>query len=155
MAFNQNQLGSKSSYGYAGMNTGNWTGTTSFSFTTGFKELTGLSHSFTLASPSPDFAMTTDGRLKYTGTNTRVFLCSAACYASILSGAIGMVIQIRKNGSAVTGAQAYYQNSAALIEDFPISLDTNDYISIFVATASNQSAPVLQANIAARYVGDA
>ena len=157
MAFNQNQLGSKSSYGYAGMNSGDWNGTNNFSFATppgGFKEVAGLSIGFTLASPSPDFSMSTDGRLQYIGINTRVFLCSAACYANLLSGSVGMVIQIRKNGTAVTGAEFYSSISSSIIQDYPIPLATNDYISIFVATASAHTAHVIQANIAANYVGD-
>lgn len=153
MTFNQNQIGLEGSFGYIWMNTGNWTGTSNFAYTTSYKELTGLSTSFTLASPSQDFAMTTDGRLKYTGLTTKLFSVSAACYASLLSGAVGMSIQIRKNGSAITGCQAYYSHSSASIDDFQISLSTNDYLSVFVQVASNQTAPVLQVNLGANSIG--
>ena len=61
----QNMLGTTTSYGRIWMNTGNWTGV-SKAITSAGTEMGSLSTSFTLMSPSNDFSMTTDGRLKYT-----------------------------------------------------------------------------------------
>lgn len=139
MSFTQNQTGIKASYGTIWMNTGNWTGAT-FSVTTSYTELTGLGTAFTLSSPSNDFAMTTDGRIKYTGVNDRNF--NAVGYIGY--GASGrMGLGIFKNGSFVEDAYSFvgadHVQSRAVI-----TLSTNDYLSLFVKRFSANSVPFYQ-----------
>jgi len=63
MAFIQNQIGLVGSGGYIWMSN---SGTVvNFSATTSYQEMTSLGTNFTLAPISPDFAMSTDGRLKF------------------------------------------------------------------------------------------
>jgi len=112
--------------------------TVSFSMTASYKEFTGLSTSFTLASTAKDFAMTTDGRLKYTGANTKVFAIDAG-YGVTPAVSGSMAIAIYKNGST-TGFQSFSVgvNVPAICQAF-VSLATNDYVSIFVKSNTNQT----------------
>ena len=132
------------------MNTGNFTGA-SFVFTTSYKELTGLSTSFVLASPSQDFAMTTDGRLKYTGINAKIFSASASCYTA--SATNRLTIKIYKNGSAITGATSYSNNNKTFIDWYPVSLSTNDYLSVFAFTAPATTQAVTSISLSAKFMG--
>lgn len=138
MAFIQNQIGRLPSFGTIWMNTGNFTGA-NFAFTTSYKEVTALSTSFTMTSPSQDFAMTTDGRLKYTGITNKLFSVSATLFAVNSTSPEWFSIQIYKNGSPVSDAFVY-TGIATRIAGFPISMSTNDYLSIFTkaqAAATN------------------
>lgn len=135
MAFLQNQIGLVDSEGYIYMING---GTTvSFAMTASYKEFTGLSTSFTLASTAQDFAMTTDGRLKYTGIPDKLFAIDAGYGTPGVSSS--MAIAIYKNGST-TGFQSFSVgvNVPAICQAF-VSLATNDYISIFVKSDTNQT----------------
>jgi len=134
MSFIQNQLGLVGSGGYIYMNNSG-TGVT-FSITTSYQEVASLGTSFTLASTSPDFAMTTDGRLKYTGLRTKNFMANAVfCIGS--NSVSSYAIQIYKNGSA-TGLQLYATSISTLaLTKIPVSLSTNDYISLYAKRATN------------------
>ena len=130
----QNQCGLKQSFGTIWMNTGNWTGVNvAFSANT-YKELASLGTNFTLMSPSNDFAMTTDGRLKYTGINTRNFLINSGVSHSRNTDTS---IAIYKNGVLVTGAECITDICNSLTnEDVPVSLSTNDYVSVWLKHSS-------------------
>lgn len=133
MSFIQNQIGLVGSGGLIYMNN---SGTAvNFSATTSYQELASLSTSFTLATTSPDFAMTTDGRLKYTGILTKNFLATGSiCISTASTGSTA--IQIYKNGVA-TGIQSYETSIPTLsTQKVPLSLATNDYISLFCKVSS-------------------
>jgi len=149
MAFIQNQIGLEKSYGYIYMNTGNFTGA-NFVFTTTLKEITGLSTSFTLASPSQDFAMTTDGRLKYTGLTTKLFSVSAALY---VNSGNKTELQVNKNGSAVTGSVARSNNSRIFLDNFPVSMSTNDYLSVFARSLPGATSAITNVSLSAKFIG--
>lgn len=136
MSFIQNQLGLVGSGGYIYMNN---SGTTvSFSITTSYKEVASLGTSYTIASTSPDFAMTTDGRLKYTGIKTKNFMANAIlCFGSNTAGSYGL--QIYKNGSS-TGLEMYSTSITTIaLTKIPVSLSTNDYISLYAKRSANSS----------------
>ena len=137
----QNQIGAKTSFGTIWMNTGNWTGV-SFAYTTSYAELTSLGTNFTLMSPSNDFAMTTDGRLKYTGINTRNFNATASIMMTETSGNIA--IAVYKNGSLITGAETYVNRSLLAIPSTIVSLSTNDYLSIFAKRSASGTRRIYQ-----------
>lgn len=138
----QNQSGLTDSYGTIWMNTGNWTGV-NFAATTSYKELIGLSTNYVLASPSKDFSMTTNGRLAYTGLNTRNFSVTGYLYQSTLSGSAN-VIALFKNGVQVPGSESYMNGSHdSYIQCAPVSLSTNDYLSIFLQVRSGAGATTL------------
>ena len=136
MSFLQNQIGLIGSEGYIYMtNAGT---TVSFAMTASYSEFTALSTSFILASPSQDFAMTTDGRLKYTGLETKSFAVDASLGISV--AVVGNIaIAIYKNGSA-TGFESFSVgvNSPAICQAF-VSLATNDYLSLFTKSNTNQT----------------
>jgi hypothetical protein len=140
----QNQIGAKASYGTIWMNNANWTGA-NYSVTTSYTELTGLSTSFTLVSPSNDFTMTTDGRLKYTGTNNRSF--NVVGYVGY--GASGrMALGIFKNGSFI--ADSYSFTGATAMETLvTVTLSTNDYLSLFVKRFTATTVPFYQISLSA------
>lgn len=131
------------------MNTGNFTGA-NFVFTTTLKEITGLSTSFTLASPSQDFAMTTDGRLKYTGLTTKWFSVSAALY---VNSGNQTELQVNKNGSAVTGSTARSNNSRIFLDNFPVSMSTNDYLSVFARSLPGATSAITNVSLSAKFIG--
>lgn len=132
MAGTQNQIGRKPSYGYIWMNTGNWTGV-SKALTTSYQELTSLGTNFVLASTPQDFAMTTDGRLKYTGIPTKRFSVNASASFSAAT-----FIELYKNGVSLNDSESY---SAVYgrIPSFSVDLSANDYISIWAKVPSNTS----------------
>ena len=132
MSSYQNQIGAKTSFGTIWMNTGDWFGV-SFALTLSYKELASLGTNFTLMSPSNDFAMTTDGRLKYTGINTRNF--NIKCFLSSDSNNSGS-LAVYKNGSLITGASFYSSENEFISTSSTVSLSTNDYISMFLRAAS-------------------
>lgn len=136
------------SIGYIWMNTANWTGV-SFAFTTSYQELTTLGTNFTLASASNNFAMTTDGRLKYTGTPTISCIVSATLY---VSNGGNFAVQLYKNGVAISGSEAYSAGSAGVsVVNFTVSsVATNDYFSIFAKRSANLSVAILQASLSAQ-----
>lgn len=142
----QNMLGTTTSYGRIWMNTGNWTGV-SKAITSAGTEMGSLSTSFTLMSPSNDFSMTTDGRLKYTGIKNKNFLASAflSCNNQSLQA-----ITIYKNGSPITGA-SYNTGSGnmELANKIPISMVQNDYLSIFFKISGGNTVSIYQISLSA------
>lgn len=144
----QNQIGATNSYGTIWMNTASWTGA-SFSTTTAYQELTAMGTNFTLASPSKDFSMTTDGRMQYTGNNARTFMVSG--YLNTTSGA-NIALAIFKNGVLITGAESYSGGLACTIVPIPVSLIKNDYVSLFVKVSANGPKIMLQLTLSARSV---
>jgi len=151
MAFTQNQIGLEGSFGYIWVNTNNWTGTT-FSFTNAYQEMSGMSTAYTLISPSQDFAMTTDGRLKYTGISTKLFTVDAGFYPGT---SFNYALQLRVNGSAVTGSDVYASaGRRPFIARFPVSLATNDYLSMFTkSNVSHAGVVIYMASLSATYMG--
>ena len=150
MSITQNQAGLTTSYGAIWMSNA-YTGAT-FTITTSYTELKSLaSTAFALFSPSNDFSMSTDGRLKYTGANTRSFLASAFVQNSL--GFNSQAIAIAKNGTNITGAQCYADSSILVIDNIPVSLVTNDYVSIFIKKITSSSTPnFLQINLSVEEV---
>lgn len=147
MAGTQNQIGLKSSYGYIWMNAGNWTGNT-FAFTTSYQELTSLGTSFTLASPSQDFSMTTDGQLKYTEKTTKLFSIDAQYSYNI--GTIRFAMQLYKNGSALSGSESYIGAGSGInMLKFPITMATNDYVSVYAKRQAATTTTIFQAILSA------
>lgn len=139
------------SYGYIWMNTGNWTGV-NFSFTTSYQELTSIGTNFTLLTGASNFAMTTDGRLKYTGAATATVIIHAEV---IIAGGSGShAIQIYKNGSAITGAESYggNNNQPTVIGLNVGSVATNDYFSIFAKRSAASSSIIEHISLSARSV---
>lgn len=135
MAFLANQIGFKSSGGYmytAANNTG-----VSFSYTTSYQELTAIAGlPFSLSASSQDFAMTTDGRLKYTGIQPKRFMFDALLQST--GGATSTSIMLYKNGSPVTGSDIYITISSGInISKFPVQMVTNDYVSLWAKKQSN------------------
>lgn len=150
MIFTTNQIGLKASYGCISMNTGGWTGI-SFAFTTAYQELAGLATAYTLVSPSKDFAMTTDGRLKYTGTTTKTFNVDAQFTTT---SSANFAIQLYKNGVALSGSESYQAGSfRTLLSRFPIDLSVNDYLSIYGKISSSASASILNITLSATFAG--
>lgn len=132
------------------MNAGNWTGVT-FAMTTSYQELASLSTSYQLASPSQDFSMTTDGRLKYTGATTKSFYVDAQ-FTSSPTG--NFAIQLYKNGVALTGSETYQVGSfRTIINRFPVDLSTNDYLSVYGKIASSASISLLTITLSATFAG--
>lgn len=130
------------SYGYIWMNTGNWTGI-SFSALTTYSELSGLTTAYVLASPVQDFSMTTNGRLQYTGTANKTLLVSANVGFNAVSS--GYAIQLFKNGIALPGSENYQMAPTSLaIEDFPVTVATNDYVSVWLKRSAAGTAPLTQ-----------
>jgi len=133
-------IGANSSNSYARIWTGAASGNTlSFSITP--VEVRGLSTPFTLESSSKDFAMTTDGRLTYTGSDTKKFMCW--CTTSVNNSANGAV-QLYKNGSPIAGAIArgtMYGNIG--VAGTIVSLATNDYLSTFVNFLAGAASPTV------------
>ena len=123
------------------MNTGNWTGVT-FSRTTSYQELTSLGTNFSLAPTSQDFAMTTDGRLKYTGLVKKRFIVDASVETA------SPLIKIYKNGSPLDDSESFGV-SRPRIANFLVDLDTNDYISLWLKGSSASSIAIVQVNLAA------
>ncbi len=151
MAFTQNQIGLDGSFGYIWVNTNNWTGT-SFSFTSSYQELAGMSTAYTLSSPSADFSMSADGRLQYTGINTKLFTVDAGFYPGT---SFNYALQLRVNGSAVTGSDVYASaGRRPFICRFPVSLATNDYLSLFArSNVSHAGVAIYMASLSATYMG--
>lgn len=130
------------SYGYIWMNTGNWTGI-SFSALTTYSELSGLTTAYVLASPVQDFSMTTNGQLQYIGTASKTLLVSANVGFNPVSS--GYAIQLFKNGIALAGSECYETGPTSLaVIDFPVTVVTNDYISIFLKRSTAGTAPITQ-----------
>lgn len=126
------------SYGriYTGISAGSGN---SLTFGASPTEITGTPVAFTLDTLSTsDFTMTTDGRLKYTGSKTKTFRCSASF--SCTNAAAG-VLQIYKGGVAVTNAIGRGLLSQVVVLGTEISLSTNDYLSLFVNFISGTAAP--------------
>ncbi len=143
--------GGSGAKGYIWMNTGNWTGQT-FSFTSSYQELTSIGTNFTLASGATDFAMTTDGRLKYTGATTINVVLNA--YYSVANGSGTYAMELYKNGSALTGSEIYVPNNGhPTISGFTVnSVATNDYFSIWVKRSASQSNAIYSAFLSAEAV---
>lgn len=132
--------------GYIWMNTGDWTGV-NFAFTTAYKELASLGTNFTLTSGSTNFAMTTDGRLKYTGTPTvNVRVNSAVVLAN---GSGSYATQLYKNGVAIAGSEIYVPNNGTpVLIDFVVnSVATNDYFSIFIKRSASSTQTIFNATL--------
>lgn len=130
-----------SSYGTIWMNSSSWAGTTSIAFTTSFQELASMSVSFSLVSPNSDFTMTTDGRLKYTGSATKI--CMVSAYFAI-NNAGNFAIQIFKNANAIPGADAYSAGAqSAVITPCPVTFSTNDYISLWAKRSAGGVSPAI------------
>lgn len=145
-----NQIGLKKSFGYIWMNTGNWTGV-SFAFTTAYQEMRSLGTNFTLASPSQDFVMTTDGQLKYTGVTTKLFNVDALLQTGSTSS---YAIQIYLNGSPIAGAEDYEVGGGIMmICRLQTLLSTNDYISIFAKKSTAASVTIMQLALSATFAG--
>ena len=145
MSNNQNQLGLKYLFGRIYLESSSVVatfGTTPF-------ELSGLSTAFTLDSAgSSALVMTTDGRLKYTGTQTKTFRCSASAGSNV-SG-YEFQTAIRKNGVSQSNAIAIGPAvGCPVVVDAYISLATNDYLSLFVnyVTGSTGSYNIYNAQI--------
>ena len=142
----QNQLGTTISYGTIWMNTGNWTGH-SKAIASGGTEMTSLGTNFTLMSPSNDFSMSTDGRLKYTGAKNKNFIASAFLAENTNTQ---IAIFIYKNGSPLTGvSSAASSGNFLLVNKVPVSLVTNDYLSIFCKIPGGNTVTITQINLSA------
>lgn len=149
MSTTQNQSGLATSYGSIWMSNA-YTGAT-FTVTTSYTELRSLATSFTIFSPSQDFSMPADGRLRYTGTDTRSFLVSAMVSNS--EGFNSQAIAIAKSGTNITGAQSYGNSSILVLDNIYVSLATNNYLSIFIKKITSSSTPSFyQINLTAEQV---
>lgn len=88
-----------------------------------------------------DLSMTTNGRLQYTGATTRTFLANCGITGNItISNAVR--VEIRKNGSnSGLSGNWFYSGTAAgeivMALSCPITLATNDYISLFVGSLAS------------------
>ena len=143
----QNQSGITQSYGTIWMNTGNWSGVSITLVDDTYKELTSLGTNFTLMSPSSDFAMTTDGRLKYTGATTRNFLINSAV---AINNTARLSIAVYKNGSVITGSPIFtFQTQGLTNENTPISLATNDYISLWLKRITGTTVTIFSISLGA------
>lgn len=147
MSFIQNQCGIKQSAGTIWMNTGNWTGVSVTLSSNTYKEMASLGTNFTLMPTVQDFAMSTDGRLKYTGIDTRNFIANASINAGNDSR---FSIAIYKNGSLITGAESYSNSTNAFInENVKVSLATNDYLSVWLQRLTGTTVRVYQVTLGA------
>lgn len=138
----QNQCGIKSSVGNIWMNTGSWTGASITLADNTYKEIGSLSTSFTLSSYSTDFAMTTDGRLKYTGIDTKLF--SVTSFINFNNSA-RFSSAIYKNGVLISDAQSYSNGSSVSInKKVEVYLSTDDYISLWLKRFSGTNITVYE-----------
>lgn len=117
-------------------------------------EITGTPVAFTLDSASSsDFTMAIDGRLKYTGEDTKTFMC----YASFsCTNAAGGQLQIYKNGSPTTnGIARGLLSGVSGPTGTLVTLAYNDYLSLFVNFFSGSAAPsIYTAQLAVESVKD-
>lgn len=141
MAF-ANQIGLQSSDGYIALSVGA-TGLP-FTFTTSYQEMSGLGTSFVLSSPAQNFAMTTDGRLKYIGVKPDTFMFEAL-FQLLSAGVITTAIRLYKNGSPLAGSESYQGGqSGTQIIPFPVEMVTNDYVSLWVKRSSSTTPSIAQ-----------
>lgn len=140
----QNQIGLSNSAGYISMNNGGVG--LNFNFTTSYQEMTSLGTNFVLAPLAEYFTMTTDGRLKYTGIKTQLFLFDALLQTASSSNAI----QLYKNGSPLTGAESYINSASGInVMKFPTLMLTNDYISVYAKRLAAATAGIFQVILSA------
>lgn len=144
MSFIQNITGGAASYGVIYL-TNSFTGI-AFSYTTSYKEITGLAVSFNLGPTVQDFGMSTDGRLKYTGTDTKLFSVCSILGSTGTSNVLSL--QLYKNGSALTDSLVCGIESLRM-SYYEVSLSTNDYISLFIKSQSAFSGNIRIAMISA------
>lgn len=139
------------SFGTIWRNNGNYTGD-SFSFTTSYKELASFgTTNWALATPNSDFTASVDGQLKYTGAATKTFLVSA--YFTVLTSGAGFSIALYVNGSLVSGSESPSPTGySCVIQNFPITLNQNDYISLYGKRASASPNAIIQMSLSARSV---
>jgi hypothetical protein len=149
MSFIQNITGDTASYGVI-YDSNTFTGL-NFSYTTSYKELTSLPVAFGISSTAQDFAMSTDGRLKYTGVVTKRFSVSAG-FSSVASGSHWIALQLYKNGSGLTDSTVYGV-TAMLISCYEVTLSTNDYLSLFVKAQSGFTANIKNIILSACSIG--
>lgn len=144
MVFIANQIGLSDSSAYIYM----YNGTTgvSFSFTTAYQQMASLGVNFILAAKSKNFAMTTDGQLKYTGLKPRTFYFDANLQTTSASYAL----QLYKNGSPISGSEMYIPAaSGANILKFPVSMVTNDYVSVYAKASAGATTTIFQVILSA------
>lgn len=139
MAFIANQIGLQSSDGFITMNT-NATGVV-FAFTTSYQELRSLGTNFVLASPAQNFDMVSDGRLRYIGISTKTFAFDV--YYTQATGT-NLALQLYKNGSPVAGSEWFQGFTSGNIMKFPVSMVTNDYVSVWGKRSSASNATIHQ-----------
>lgn len=149
MAGTQNQIGLQSAYGYIWMNTGNWTGAP-FSLTTSYQELSGLSTVYTLSPAAQYFSMTTDGRLKYTGAESKDFVVDAQ-YAN--SASLSGAMKLYKNGAPLNDSEVYQVSfRRCMLAGFFVTLSANDYLSIWCRASSAVSSAITQISLSATFL---
>ena len=146
----QNQIGSYIAQGNIWMNTGNWSGAHISLSTNVYSELSGLSTAFTLMSPANYFDMAVDGRLRYIGLHTRDFNVTGYCS----QGAGGTpALAIYKNGSIVTGADTYDSGTSFVFVSAPVTLATNDYVSLYLKRNAAVNPSIRQVRLWAELTG--
>lgn len=147
MAFSQDQVGTYKAQGVIWMNTANWTGSAIVLGANTYKEVSGLGTGFTLQPISDFFSMTSDGQLKYTGSETKRFnLRGYVAHANTGQFAIALY----KNGSIIPGTETYTNNTAWLTSRSAVELATNDYVSIYIKRTSALSPALYQATLSAK-----
>lgn len=126
--FNSTDIGK--SYGAIVMNPGVFSPANGFNHSGIYAEVAGLPTPFVLNSNTADFTMTTDGRLLYTGVDTKTFFCGAVV---AMDGLFDSAISIYKNGNAIAGSEQFiYVNGSNSISNVEVTLSTNDHLSVYL-----------------------
>lgn len=113
-----------------------------FNATTTFAEVAGFGPSYSLSSGvTSDFVMTTNGRLTYIGGTSRKFnFYDFVTPQSTSASALSAGVAIGVNGTVITGSRQYGFRNSSICYAIPCSeisvLNTNDYISLFLAVSS-------------------
>ena len=135
---------STTSIGNIILNTGDFSGHDAFSFTDSYQEMSGMTTPYAVQGTPVDFEMTTDGQLKYIGTETKNFIATGCM---CVQTSAQMAIYLYKNGLPIPGGEQYNNNGSYLrIENIQVQLSTNDYISLYAkrVSSANQNIYFLQ-----------
>jgi hypothetical protein len=133
------------SYGHISL-LNNFVSYTKFVTTSG-REISGFFTHWVL-NTGVDFSMTTDGKLKYTGTTTKKFIIAHQICTFNANVSNSSLSEIRKNGTVITYTRSWAQATTLTIGSHYtnvsyVSLSTNDFISIYLKTQTSSSSIVI------------
>ena len=132
-------------HGFVSMNSNVWTGRT-FSFTSSFSELIPIVASYTSVLTS-NFTNPLHARLTYTGTPSKKFVINANVS---IAASDKFAIAIAINGTTQAASESYMNSAAGVvIAGLPVTLVTNDVISVYALRDGSASKDVLTYSLSA------